>query len=121
MRNATLAPEVHDTVPVTATSRSFVATLFVRNDSTAHPNPKSHAKFNGGISYESFRYRSNRIHRFRHRPRAACGGGTRRPPPPLRHGPPHNPRRRRPGAPPQPPRPRQTAEPRGPSGPPPPT
>src|SRR5260221_10961736 len=105
MRNATLAPEVHDTVPVTATSRSFVATLFVRNDSTAHPNPKSNAKFNGGISYESFRYRRNRIHRLRHRPRAACGGASRRRPRPLGHGRRNTPRPPPRGGPPPPPRP----------------
>src|SRR5258708_13246253 len=105
MRNATLAPEVHDTVPVTATSRSFVATLFVRNDSTAHPNPKSNAKFNGGISYESFRYRSNRIHRFRHRPRAACAGTSGRRPRPLGHRPPNTPRPPPPRTPPHTPAP----------------
>src|SRR5204862_7429343 len=47
---------------------------------TTRPRIPTLRLMNGGISYESFRYRSNRIHRLCHRPRAACGGASGRPP-----------------------------------------
>src|SRR5947207_10608863 len=43
---------------------------------TTRPRIPTLRLMNGGISYESFRNRSNRIHLFRHRPRAACGGAS---------------------------------------------